>query len=311
MLHRRHFLYNNRMTETTDPRQTLSYIRDLIMSHGLSPKNKMGQNFLVDLNLVDLIIATAELDREDSILEVGTGTGGLTARLSDHAGAVLSVELDTDFHRMASHLLRKRTNIQLIHADILAGKNELNPGVVAAWDQLSATHGCARRKLVANLPYVVATPVIGNLLISDIALERMVVMVQWELAERMIAEVGTKEYSSLAVLIQSVADVQIVRRLAPTVFWPKPQVDSAIVCIRPNPTKRALIPSVPAFRVFLRDLYTHRRKNLRQALAGWPTGRKDKKEVDAKLAELGIDGTVRAETLDLATHRRLCEAFGE
>ena len=248
MLHRRHFLYNNRMTETTDPRQTLSYIRDLIMSHGLSPKNKMGQNFLVDLNLVDLIIATAELDREDSILEVGTGTGGLTARLSDHAGAVLSVELDTDFHRMASHLLRKRTNIQLIHADILAGKNELNPGVVAAWDQLSATHRCARRKLVANLPYVVATPVIGNLLISDIALERMVVMVQWELAERMIAEVGTKEYSSLAVLIQSVADVQIVRRLAPTVFWPKPQVDSAIVCIRPNPTKRAPdteCPSIP------------------------------------------------------------------
>jgi 16S rRNA (adenine1518-N6/adenine1519-N6)-dimethyltransferase len=107
-----------------------------------------------------------------------------------------------------------------------------------------------------------------------------------------------------------VADVEIVRRLPPTVFWPRPKVDSAIVCIRPNATKRAVIGDVFRLRVFLRDLYTHRRKNLRGALTGWPTGRRDKEEVDRKLEHLGIEGTVRAEDLDLEQHRRLCEVFG-
>ena len=134
-------------------------------------------------------------------------------------------------------------------------------------------------------------------------------MVQWELAERMVAVPSTKEYSSLAVLVQSLADVTIVRRLAPTVFWPQPGVDSAIIMIKPDPAKRAAVGDPAAFRAFLRDLYTHRRKNLRQAISGWPTGRKDKKDVDAKLAELGFDGSLRAETLDLAAHHRLFRGF--
>ena len=100
------------------------------------------------------------------------------------------------------------------------------------------------------------------------------------------------------MLVQSVADVEVVRKVLPTNFHPRPKVDSAIVLIKPNAEKRAKVGDVPKFRVFLRDLYVHRRKNLRQALVGWPTGRKDKAEVDAKLAELGIDGTVRSEALD-------------
>lgn len=299
------------MNPPPTPRQTLSYIRNLLLSRRLSPKSKLGQNFLIDLNLLDLIVQTAELDKQDAVLEVGTGTGGLTARLADEAGAVVSVELDTDFARMASETLRGRPNLSLMNADILARKNEMNPDVIREWDRVAAAAGCARKKLVANLPYVVATPVIANLLISGVAIERMVVMVQWEMAERLTAAASTKDYGALAVLVQSLADVKVVRRLAPSVFWPKPQVDSAIVLVKPDPEKRKLVPDVPRFRAFLRDLYTHRRKNLRQALAGWPGGRKDKKEIDAKLAELGFDGTMRAETLDLAQHRRLFEAFGE
>src|SRR5439155_1140897 len=138
---------------------------------------------------------------------------------------------------------------------------------------------CSRRKLIANLPYVVATPVIANLLIGPRPIDLIVVMVQWEIAERMTAPPGSHQYSSLAVLVQAVADVTVVRKVGPTVFWPRPQVESAIVKIVPSAEKRVRVDNVAKFRVFLRDLYSHRRKNLRGALAGWPSGRRDKAEV--------------------------------
>ena len=142
-------------------------------------------------------------------------------------------------------------------------------------------------------------------------LERMVVTVQWEIAERLTAEPRTKAYGALAVLVQSLADVSLVRRLASSVFWPRPQVASAIVLVRPNAAKRAHVGDVLRFRNFLRDLYTQRRKNLRSALAGWPRGRRDKAEVDRQLGELGIDGTRRAEELGLEDHLRLSGVFGD
>src|SRR5581483_6147757 len=159
-----------------------------------------------------------------------------------------------------------------------------------------------------------ATPVTANLLISAVEVERMVVTVQWEIAARLMARVGTADYGALAVLVQSLADVELVRRLPPAVFWPRPQVESAIVLVRPNAGKRAHVAEmagdVMRFRHFLRDLYVHRRKNLRGALAGWPRGRRDKADVDRTLAELGLPGTVRAEDLDVEQHLRLCAAFG-
>jgi 16S rRNA (adenine1518-N6/adenine1519-N6)-dimethyltransferase len=299
------------MTEPTSPRQTLSYLRGLLQSHGLEPRSKLGQNFLIDLNLLDLIVRTAELSREDSVLEVGTGTGSLTAKLADQAGCVFTVEVDRDIQRIAHHVVGDRPNVHFFFGDALASKNQLRVEMLAGWDELTARHHCTRRKLVANLPYVIATPLISNLLISEVPIERMVVMVQWEIAERMQAVPGTKDYNALSVLVQSVADVEIIRRVLPTNFYPRPKVDSAIVLIRPNAGKRAQVGDVRRFRNFLRDLYVHRRKNLRQALAGWPGGRKDRHEVDAKLAELRIDGGLRSEVLDVETHLRLAAAFGE
>src|SRR5439155_2462669 len=123
--------------------------------------------------------------------------------------------------------------------------------------------------------YAVAVPVIGNFLISSLPFERMVVTVQWEIAERLLAGPGSKDYGALAVLVQSVAEVHLVRKLPPAVFWPRPQVASAIVLVRPDAEKRAQVGDVPRFRRFLRDLYTHRRKNLRGALAGFSDGRHD------------------------------------
>jgi 16S rRNA (adenine1518-N6/adenine1519-N6)-dimethyltransferase len=291
-------------------RQTLSYLRNLFEERGIRPKKKLGQNFLIDLNLLDLLVNTAELSKADLALEVGSGTGSLTARLADGAGAVVSVELEPAFCDLTAEAVAGRSNVILLHLDILQGKNLLNPKVLETVVETKRRFGCERLKLTANLPYAVATPVISNLLLSDLNVERMVVTVQWEIAERLTAAVGEKAFGALAVLVQSVADVAIIRRLPPTVFWPRPQVDSAIVLIRPDSEKRAKVGDVARFRVFLRDLYTHRRKNLRGALAGWPSGRREKDEVDHKLVELGIDGTVRAEALDLDQHLRLCRAFG-
>jgi 16S rRNA (adenine1518-N6/adenine1519-N6)-dimethyltransferase len=292
------------------PRQTLSYILRLFEAHGLEAKSKLGQNFLVDLNLLDLIVRTAELDASDAVLEVGTGTGSLTARLADHAGTVVTVEIDKTLQPVAKEIVGERKNVRFVFGDALAKKSELNPDMLAAWDESAAQTKCTRKKLVANLPYVIATPLVSNLLIARTDIERMVVMVQWEIAERLRAAVGTKDYNALSVLVQSVADVEVIRKVLPANFYPRPKVDSAIVLIKPNAQKRSQVGDVGKFRVFLRDLYVHRRKNLRQALVGWPTGRKEKSAVDAKLAELGIDGTLRSEALDLEQHLRLAAAFG-
>jgi 16S rRNA (adenine1518-N6/adenine1519-N6)-dimethyltransferase len=301
------------------PRQTQSFLRDLFHERGLKPKNKLGQNFLIDLNLLDFAVREAELSRGDMVLEVGTGTAGLTALLAERAGAVLSVELDPAFHALAKETLGDRGHVQLIHSDILKNKNLLHPTVIErlrdGWrrfQELQADDVPAERrmKLVANLPYAVAVPVISNLLLTDLPFERMVVTVQWEIAERLIARPGTKDYGALAVLIQSIADVEVLRRLPSAVFWPRPQVASAIIRIRPNAGKRSMIGDVSGFRNFLRDLYAHRRKNLRGGLLNLGKREWTKEQVDAKLAELHIDAAARAETLGLEEHRRLFEAFG-
>lgn len=290
-------------------RQTLSYLQQMLQERGIRPKSKLGQNFLIDLNLVDLLVRTAELGRDDLVLEVGCGTGSLTARLAEQAGFVFAVEIDGDFHAMAQHAVVGRDNVRLVHGDILRNKNELQPWIMQQLAEQLAQPGRQRLKLAANLPYAVATPVIANLLLTDLPIERMVVTVQWEIAERLMAPPGIKDYGALSVLVQSLATVELVRRLPPAVFWPRPKVDSAIVLIRPDPEGRARVGDVQRFRVFLRDLYTHRRKNLRGSLVALPGKRHDKPAVDRKLAELGLPGTVRAEALDIAQHLRLCEAF--
>ncbi len=293
------------------PRQTQSYLRSLFAANRLRPRNKLGQNFLIDLNLLEVLIRGGELTRADLVLEVGTGTGSLTARLAEHAGAVLSVEIDSDFHELAKDAVAGLSHVRLLHADVLKNKNRINPEVLEQIEALRQEYRPQHVKLVANLPYAVATPVISNLLLSDVPVERMVVTVQWEIAEKLAAPPGGKEFGALSVLVQALTDVEILRKLPPAVFWPRPAVASGIVRIVPRVEKRAQVPDLGRLRAFLRDLYAHRRKNLRGALLAIPDGEHDKAVVDAKLAELGYTGTERAETLSVAQHLRLCEVFGQ
>lgn len=291
------------------PRQTQSYLRELFQAHRLHPKNKLGQNFLIDLNLIDFVIRSAELSRADLVLEIGSGTGSLTARLAESAGSVLSVEIDPAFHELARETVYQHDNVRLLNADVLKNKNLLNPEVLAALQEMKEKYRPTHMKLVANLPYAVATPVISNFLIAGVEFERMVVTVQWEIAEKLVASPSTKDYGALAVLVQSLADTEILRKVAPSVFWPKPKVDSGIVKILPSAAKRALVPDVVKLRNFLRDLYSHRRKNLRGAIISMTGHQHEKPIVDAQLARLGYTGTERAETLSIAQHVALCEAF--
>ena len=298
------------MSDST--RQTLSYLRNLLQDRGIQPKNKLGQNFLIDLNLMDLVIRSADLSVEDLVLEVGSGTGSLTVNLVKHAGAVMSVEIDPAFAAMTDEVVPdNREKIVLLQADILKRKNEINPLVLQRLEELKQKSGCGRIKLVANLPYAVATPVISNLLLTDLKIERMIVMVQLEIGLRLMASPGTKDYGALSVLTQSLADVSMVREIPSKAFWPMPKVASAIMQIMPSQGKKTHVGNPQDFRDFLRDLYSHRRKNLRGALSSMAGREWSKEEIDARLLKIGMDGTIRAETLDLEQHLLLSRTFAK
>ena len=290
-------------------RQTQRYLRHLFEARGLRPKGKLGQSFLIDLNLLELLVRTAELTPEDLVVEVGTGSGSMTATLCQQAGAVIGVEIDSDFYELARETTASFGNVTLISGDILKSKNQLNPVVLATIEKGRVSGSIQRLKLVANLPYVVATPVISNFLMTDLPFERMVVTIQWELGERLAARPSTKDYSALSVLVQSLADVEIIRRMPPTAFWPKPKVESAIMLIRPSAEKRARIADLPGFQSFVRDLYLHRRKNLRGALLPVVRERFSKEELDAALAQHGFDPAGRAEALGVEDHLRLFDVL--
>ena len=300
------------------PRQTQSYLTELLKSRNIWPKNKMGQNFLIDLNLMDLVVNSANLQPSDAVLEVGSGTGSLSNRLVEAAGFVLSVELDPAFQKLTEETVIERDRFFLHRGDILKGKNQIQPQVTEKLAEITSMPGISGYKLVANLPYAVATPVMSNLLISRIPPTKIVAMVQLEIAEKIISKPTSKDFGALPILFQSLAKVEIVRRISPAAFWPRPKVDSAIIKIDPSPLLRSKLvfegvkpeDGPLCFRNFLRGLYVHRRKNLRGALLSMPNNKLSKAEIDAKLVILDIKGEVRAETLSPLDHFRLCSQFG-
>jgi 16S rRNA (adenine1518-N6/adenine1519-N6)-dimethyltransferase len=291
------------------PRQTQSYLRKLFDQRGIAPRHRLGQNFLVDLNIHDLIAETAEIRPGDLVLEVGPGAGALTALLAGRGATVIAVEIDPKMAELARETVAGLPRVLVINTDALANKNSLSPILI---DHICSarTMGAGKAfKLVANLPYSVATPVITNVLVHpELVPERMVVTIQRELAERMIAVPSSPPYSSLSVIVQALAEVSIVRVLPPSVFWPRPKVESAVVLIRPDLARRADL-DVSWFHPLIRKLFLHRRKNLRHVLGGlWP-GTWTKTEVESWLNTLGLKGQARAEELDIDQFRALSSAL--
>ncbi len=294
----------------TDSRQTATYLSKRLTAAGLRPVSRFGQNFLIDLNLVDLIARSAELRKTDVVLEIGTGVGSLTTRLSDQAGAVLTVEIDNNLYRLASEELADRPNVRLIHGDALRNKNSLRSDIMEQIrDAKSRIGGDARFLLVANLPYNVATPIISNLLHETPPPDALVVTIQKELADRIIAEPGTKDYGALSVWIQSVCKAEIVRILSPKVFWPRPKVHSAILRLESLPNAREKFADLKHFHQTVRALFLHRRKFLRSVVASAMKQSLSKTQVDEVLQTLGYDETSRAEQLSVEQIQTLAEAL--
>ena len=289
--------------------QTRSYLMKRFAEIGIHPRGKLGQNFLIDLNLLRLLHDSAQLEPNDVVLEVGTGTGSLTGLMSQSAARVITVEVDQIMHQLAKEELQDRDNITFIYADILQNKNRLNPEVLDAVRAAMAEVPDARFKLTANLPYSVATPLMSNLLLTDIPPHSMTVTIQKELAERIVAKPSTKDYSSLSIWMQSQCRCRIVRNMPPSVFWPRPKVDSAIMQIVYDQRLRKRIPDLEFFHEFSRSIFFHRRKFLRSVLVSMLKDKLGKPEVDAIMAKMGFNDQTRAETLRVETLLKLCETI--
>lgn len=296
------------MSTGSSRNQTLSFLKRRFREAGIEPQKRLGQNFLVDMNLQRLLLDSAELGPDDVVLEIGTGTGSLSVLMAERAAAVVTVELDPALFQLAGEELYDRANVTMLHADVLKNKNRLNPDVMAVVESKVAEQTGRRLKLVSNLPYNVATPIVSNLLATEMPPETMVITIQKELADRLIAQPGTKDYGALSIWVQSQCRSEIVRVMPPTVFWPRPKVSSAIVRIELDHKLRSRISDRAFFHTFVRSMFFHRRKYLRSELISACKGRFTKPQVDAVLGQLRLDGTMRAEQLDVPAMLRLCEA---
>jgi 16S rRNA (adenine1518-N6/adenine1519-N6)-dimethyltransferase len=299
-------------------KQTLSFLLRRFQQAGIEPRTDLGQNFMIDMNLQRVLLEAAHIGPDDVVLEVGTGTGGLTTQMAPLAAAVISVEVDRDLHQLAGEELYQFTNVTLLHTDVLAAKSRIEPAVLAAVQRELDVSPQRRFKLVANLPYNIATPLVSNLLALDRPPGTMTITVQKEVADRMVARPGVKEYAALAIWIQSQCRAEIVRVLPPSVFWPRPKVSSAFVQITLEETLRERhFPGGMAdrafFHEFVRALFCHRRKILRSELLSSQKqcnarNPLNKAQIDELLACQGLDPTLRAERLTIEEMLRLCEA---
>ena len=242
--------------------QTKQQIRELLDSAGVRPNKRFGQNFLIDLNLMRLLIDTANIQNNDVVLEVGTGTGSLTLGIAEKAGYCVSVEIDPVLANIAKGQLADKPNVEIIEADALKNKFEINPVVIDALNRARAIHN-GRLLLVANLPYIAATPVIINLIVGPIIADAMFVTIQKEVADRMIAQQGIKDYGILSILMAATGEARHIRTLKPTVFWPQPQVHSAFVQYVRDAKKIKAIKSVEMLSRVTGELLRYRRKMLK------------------------------------------------
>jgi 16S rRNA (adenine1518-N6/adenine1519-N6)-dimethyltransferase len=291
-------------------RQTRTHIGELLARHGVNPRHDLGQNFLIDLNLLEFLVAQAELAPDDVVLEVGSGTGGLTAFLAEQAGTVISVEVDARMQQLTAEAVDGFSNVTLLGCDVLKNKNHLSQPVLDTLDTALADPK-KRFKLVANLPYGVATPVISNLVASNYAWERMVVTIQLELAERMAAKEGTSSYGALSVWLASQCRIEVLKKLPAEVFWPRPKVESAMIRIAPDPEKRQAIRDRAFLHSFLRGVFQQRRKLLRNVLVPLYRNDLDRMQIDGVLQSQNLGERARAEDLAPAILVNLSNAFYE
>jgi len=277
--------------------------RELLGQYGIMLKKSLGQNFLTDLHVLDKIIRAAELTEKSGVLEIGPGMGALTDRLADHAYKVVAIEIDGRLVPILKELFKSRPHVEIVHGDALT----------VDFSKIITEHlsGSDSLHVVANLPYYVTSPILVRLLEERLPLKNMVIMVQKEVAERLAAKPGTKDYSSLSVLVQYYAETSMVARVPSHVFVPRPQVDSAVAKLTLRREPMVQVSDESLFFKVVRAAFNQRRKTLVNALHSQLFAHVSKLEVEAWLQKANIDPKRRGETLNLQEFATLTDVMVE
>lgn len=282
--------------EVSTPKRT----KEIIAKYGFSFKKSLGQNFLIDGNILSRIVDAAGLTKAKGALEIGPGIGALTQRLANEAGKVTAIEIDNRLIPILSEILQDEEHVSVVHGDVL--KIDLK--------QLFAEQfsDCEKVSVVANLPYYVTTPILMKLLEEKLPLENIVVMIQKEVAQRMAAKPGGKEYGSLSVAVQYYCTTEIVCTVPHTVFIPQPNVDSAVIKLTVRDQPAVSVEDEDFFFRVVQSAFTQRRKTLINNLMTL-TGKDRRAQLTELLGSIEIDPTRRGETLSLDEYARLSTAL--
>jgi 16S rRNA (adenine1518-N6/adenine1519-N6)-dimethyltransferase len=258
-----------------------------------------------------LLVDSAGIGRNDVVLEVGCGTGSLTEALAERAGKVVAVEIDPELARIATEQLAECYNVEVLQSDVLEAKNTISGTVKEALAD-SQREYTGRLLLVANLPYSVASPTMMNLITSAPAVERICVTVQKEVAERMAAGPSGKQYGSLSIFLAATGEVKLLRTLKPTVFWPQPEVESAVITYVRSEEKAGRIRDMTLFKEVVSLFMQHRRKMVK-ACTRFATGSLEKVHIWRQVfTDCCIDPHVRPEELPCESYiaiANMCSEF--
>jgi len=283
--------------------------KEIMKKYNIRLTKSLGQNFLIDDSVISQIVDAAEINSNDLVIEVGSGIGNMTCELAARAGKVIAVELDRHLIPALGENLEGLTNIVILNNDIL--KLNLREEILDKYCFNENGEQVYKVKVVANLPYYITTPIIMKFLEGDFGIETMVFMIQKEVADRMAAKPGGKDYGALSVAVQYYSKPEKVFNVAPHCFVPKPEVDSTVV--------RLIINKIPPVELYDKDLFFRvikasfgqRRKTLVNALCNSGYFMKNKEEVKEILKNIGIEENQRGETLTIMQFSELSNSFFE
>ncbi|PSM04037.1 16S rRNA (adenine(1518)-N(6)/adenine(1519)-N(6))-dimethyltransferase [Clostridium botulinum] len=268
--------------------------KEIVNKYEFKFNKNLGQNFLIDESVLEDIIEGAEINKEDTVIEIGPGVGTLTKELLERAKEVYSIELDGDLIPILQEELKEYNNFTLIHKDAL--KIDFNE-LMEDKDSI---------KLVANLPYYVTTPIISRLLTEKSNFKSLTIMIQKEVAERINAEPNCKEYGSLTVLVQYYCNTKIIRKVSPNSFIPRPKVDSIVIKLDRLSEPRVRVKSQKLFFNVVRSSFNMRRKTLWNSLKSLNI---DKESMENAFERAGIDPKRRGETLSIEEFGKLSDCI--